>query len=398
MTKNKKTQKASPKAKSKKTPRQRVVANSRMQRNLPSSFKMRDITRSSQPMVRTSRFLSDEERYKIAQINPFHPDAIGVRVPDFQSTPTITEHWRGSVSLSSSSTGTLGIFVRPAPGYTIGIAASSGSVGSLAYVADSSALMGIVADNNLNLTFKSYRMVAAGLRISNMANFNNVAGRFTCFPVCLGPLHGNQTAITAAGAGVTAGLLSVEGLSSSNNVFQLSLPGAKRINLDQLINNDFMMNMRPCGASAHNFKRCSDVADPGGASNMLMESEEYMSLAGAVNTASSSTMQSIDAQDWIGWYIVGANLPNSAVVADLEMIFHLEGRPPAVSNVGSGFVPSTPQYSNASSRSWESILRDVANFDVSTLMPPDTVMSGVGSLLGGIAAGYKGPSRMRIQN
>lgn len=386
MNKNKKTQnKATPKPSKKNQKKQRQQVSFASLRNLDNS-----IIRAPRPGM------SDAERYKLAQLNPFHPDAVGCRVPDFESVPTISEHWRGSIRVTSSATGGISMLMRPSMGYMFNMVQGS-LTSNLAYAVDSSNLQAPLTDSVVAGVYKSFRLVSAGFRVSNLMNFSTVAGRMVATPIVLASLKGNQTAISAVGAGIATALLASEGLSGTANPWQLMQPGSKKVNLDQLINQNLGLLCRPCANDAHNFYHSDSATDPAGASGQLLQGDEWYSAAGAVSITSADA-ETINCSGWNGWLLYADGLPNSTVICEIEVILHLEGRPTNAQNAGASLVPSIPQPDRGGGPSWQSVMTQIRGFDISRMMPPDTVMQGLGSLMGGMVRGATMPGlgRRRI--
>jgi hypothetical protein len=301
-----------------------------------------------------NRALSDEGHYVALLKDAFSADARGCRVPGYDILGSVPEACHIPIGYTTSASGTLQTYIRPSPGFTVYVGSGSGSVTSpLVYSTDNSTLMGALTDATLATYGSMYRIVGGGIRVKASASLTTIAGRLTAVPLPLATLHGNQTAITNAGTGVAVNIAEVEGMSSTNNAWQLNLPGTDRKTLFQLSEGYWYLPFRPIGPAAHSWKRMTTHIDPAGSAASMLEGDEYV-IGGAVVTSTSTTMQSIDCADWIAWQVRGENLPVSTACLDVEYILHVEFRPNA-SNTGNAFLPSVAR-PQAAGIPWETLL------------------------------------------
>lgn len=123
----------------------------------------------------------DVLRYYLALTDPFHPDAVGARVPDMYAahTATYTVHATHTVTVNSSGAGSIFMF----PNLVASIYAPQGGSPDFQTIVWGDSTTSTVArwgidDAALASKLDNYRIVGCGMRIANMSSMTNAQGKF----------------------------------------------------------------------------------------------------------------------------------------------------------------------------------------------------------------------------
>lgn len=146
---------------------------------LQRTSKQRDKPRAAIP--RSVSEDPDVLRYYLALTEPFHPDAVGARVPDMYAahTATYTVHATHTVTVNSSGAGTIFMF----PNVIASIFAPQGGSSDFQTITWGDNTTTTLArwginDDALAAKLDNYRIVGCGMRIANMSSMTNAQGKF----------------------------------------------------------------------------------------------------------------------------------------------------------------------------------------------------------------------------
>jgi hypothetical protein len=190
---------------------------------------------------------------------PFSPSSIGCRVPDPWSFPTQTYHLHGTFVLSSSAfgSGTVSFYPNPilsavdwsggAPGISgSAFATTPGNPLTLSVAASGTGfcqyIQGATSLANLQSVLSDYRVVAWGIKISNLQAELNATGRIivSCVPVGdevpdIDVLTGGPAVIQQGGMAQRLAGLPASVITSST---MLELPSAFELSVQDLLHGD----------------------------------------------------------------------------------------------------------------------------------------------------------------
>lgn len=304
-----------------------------------------------------------QRRYLLALQTPFHPDAIGARVPDFNSRATapFTLRWKLIVTIPAPSVGQVSsttMILVPNPAVfgvisnnsslassTVGLATVEGSVTTP--LVGSNGIYGVLLDVATSVKpifsnqFSNFRVVAGGIRLANLAPLtNNQFVMNTYQTPCARNLIPYQQ-ICGYTVKEWAGNVSLAqasdmliGQSLTNNTTSaLNLQSRRAYTGYEIQDSPLTLSFQPNNPSAHIFRSSDGLAYELGGTAAIYGDEVIVDSAGAlVPTAGDSSLLSNT-----GWDGVITNLwqATSGVVLELEYVLHCEGTQSYNSGTGS---------------------------------------------------------------
>lgn len=295
---------------------------------LQRTSKQRDKPRAAIP--RSVSEDPDVLRYYLALTEPFHPDAVGARVPDMYAahTATYTVHATHTVTVNSSGAGTIFMF----PNVIASIFAPQGGSSDFQTITWGDNTTTTLArwginDDALAAKLDNYRIVGCGMRIANMSSMTNAQGKFIAgtyaidsswhtkdFQIAGVTMPTNSAATpgnTMADWGVPT---AVNGSFASNLLIQY--PGAQLKSAMELGEHCIDIVPRPVDPRAFSFRTCNaqlngwQTAGAAAGGAVVTGGAEFLDLCGF--EAAFVTLQ-------------GA-VPSTSTF-DVEIIYHIEGRP-----------------------------------------------------------------------
>jgi len=274
--------------------------------------------------------------YALALLHPFSPQADGVRVPEPYSLRTSTYKSRTTFVITSNSGGGFDMVINQHPVYGT-VASSLGTItGGLTYTAVAQpaglALRRVIAAADLATQCSSYRIVAAGVRIKALTNFNGSQGRIygAIIPASyeLPIQFGNGVTLAQAWD-----CFNVPYDGSSNVSTQLqSLPSGFQFQLSELMaENGVEVTFPIVGPGALNFLDANVF--------QYEQSEVYQTATGfALGAPGAFTTCAGKSQ----LLIRGEGMAVSTDVLSVELMYHVEFMPKVGTLVPSGNVSSSP--------------------------------------------------------
>lgn len=272
----------------------------------------------------------DVLRYYLALTEPFHPDAVGARVPDMYAahTATYTVHATHTVTVNSAGSATIFMFPNLVASMYVPQGASP-DFSTLTWgdnTTTAAARWGI-DDAALGAKLDNYRIVGCGMRVANMSSMTNAQGKFIAgtYPVdstwhtkdfaVAGALLATNAAYTPAATASDWGVpLTVAGAIAPNLLIQY--PGAQLKSAMELGEQCLDIVPRPVDPRAFNFRTSN--AQPNGWST------NGAAAGGAVNTGG------VEFLDLFGFEAAFISLQGAVASTssfDIEVIYHVEGRP-----------------------------------------------------------------------
>lgn len=339
------------------------------------------------------RFNPNERQYLNALLDPFADSALGCRVPNYVPCPTSVAKSEGLIALTSSATGTCGFVVMGCP--NLGLLVTAGTISQLGgtstmYSATTATGVNICPIANLQTRFEAMRLVSWGWRLRNNLSFSAVTGR-----VIIAPYVASQWQIpseqliaqwnTDGAAALQTGFNSVvnsftQSAGVTGNI--LNLPGAKNMQMDQLINTDLLFAGRPAGPEAYAFRNSVNVTESDGVYFPAGPNGYVAVTGGAFTNGNVATTHYLGA-DWCSYMVIITGLPASTAFADLEYIYHYEGTPPPSNTpiVAATQAASSP----VSTTTIEQIWQTVEKIGPAIEFAKPVIMKGANSLLTQIA-------------
>jgi hypothetical protein len=281
---------------------------------------------------------------------PFHPSAVGCRVPDVYSAPTSTYHIRGNVVLGSNSGGTLGAIFLPNPvlsmidsGLDVNAAASVQSgMTNLTVAAGASPYYGAVPLNNLAAAMSSYRVVSWGLKITNNMPLLSATGRIY---VALVPAISNVPNLGAVQATIVNNGNTYASRAFTNVQFPVSTtlldyPNATLIPISELTTGAVCLTPSPVNPVFYSFKSTYEYPY---LNSTVIESNQVLNSpgGGVLGYLGGTSINNIDGG--MSVVICADGLPASTQsVLDIEFVYHLEGSPTTLTNSQAGLTAASP--------------------------------------------------------
>lgn len=277
-------------------------------------------------------------QYAVALSNPFHPDAIGVRIPDSICYPTTTSHIRYKMSITASPGGTVSMVWLPCLHMST-IMVEGSSTGSPIVYSNNPYVGGSVSNSQLSSLTSHYRVVAAGARVIMTDTLTSAKGLYAFAPVPLGGYLPDEVLLDIPAADVTSAFR-VMGLQKPSATIT-TLPAAVAMNAQDLMQGgDITLRYIPYSNSATNFKK---VCPAQAWSTDCLVLTPPISFNGTTGTATGgslgcSSLTNVDGM--LGYYIYVDNLPSTSGEFAVEIIYHLEYVPLPVTTPLAASTPS----------------------------------------------------------
>lgn len=291
--------------------------------------------------------------YTQALRNPFSPGAIGARVPDPHSQPTVTYHFRSTYTMSSSASGTVSAFFLPSPCYSY-ISDFTGTMTAPTWTAVQSGGTQfaqnkpagyLVSPTEMTSKLTEYRVVAWGLRLVAKDTATNTKGKIylaTTPTTANAPSWNTMNTVTAADLGVVSEYTCGTDIAFLNGNIQ-NLPSAKVFSMQDLLRGEIQVNGYPVTSSFYDFKGTTDRNNVAWNVNQVLADEGvFNNTAGLVNATAGGRKDIASLRGGSAVLLYATGLPASTNEFDVEVIYHLEGSPNVVSYGGgvTGLIPS----------------------------------------------------------
>lgn len=267
----------------------------------------------------------DLARYYLALTDPFHPGAAGAKVPDQYSCPTTTQTVRASFTVTANSNGNAGVFLFPNPVTAAVLFNGSCSEFSSITWGDNTTTTQArwgVDPTTFAAKLDNYRIVGYGARITGLSSMTNASGKFIMgsYPISSQWVTkdftvGGNTIATNANFTI-ARTLGAWGMPYTGTTLSPGLlvnnPGSQVVSAIDASENIYGVTPRLSSPAALAFRDAGD---------------NYMGTdyVGGATTSGDGSYLRIDGHEAAFIYYTGGVASTSTF--DLEIIYHLEGKP-----------------------------------------------------------------------
>jgi len=277
--------------------------------------------------------------------DPFCDQAIGVRIPDEYSYPTVTYKQQSLTSWTPATGGGMNLVLLPNPVISVYVFAGTFSGSSLAQI-NGQAAYGFCVPTTVASVFSSYRVTCAGWRLRNIAGLgNNISGSISVAPLLV-PEDTEITYDMISNYSVPQANLisSLTNTSGSSNLLEgvSGWPLAKTYPMDELVENVLCLSSAPVTPGALAFNVCNTNAS----NAALNATDTYFSgrRGSLVFAAGSILTISVGGTGFSGgrvaWVLEGQGLTGGVSSLQIEFIFHMEGPVKFVTNdSANNFIP-----------------------------------------------------------
>jgi hypothetical protein len=327
-------------------------------------------------------------QYGFALADPFNDKAIGARVPDMFSAPTVTYRARGTMTIGSNASGVASLLLNAAPHIsTIDMTGSSVTTsGQQNYPTTNAGVYQSATISNLYGDFSTYRVVGAGWKIRNLLPPTSATGRIIIAPaasVGVVPGPGYLTLYSSTNEILARDLVGIDTGSTTSGFLSdiLEFPDSVEYTIQDIISNSISLNSKPLSPQAFNF-----------ANTNLNINNTGPSETGDVfyTTSSGLVAGGENANDriygWESFMLRAEGLPvSTAACFEVQYVVHLEGIPPSL--VGAGqLCPAIVPVSHVDINGHNTVLSKVLS-SPSIRFATDLASSGFNGYKKGGAAG-----------
>lgn len=286
-------------------------------------------------------------KYFLALTDPFHPGAVGAKVPDQYSCPTITQTVRASFTITANSSGNAGLLVLP--NVIASVACFNGTCGDFSTItwgdntATTQARWG-VDPSTFAAKMDNYRIVGYGVRMTGLSSMTNASGKFILgtYPITTNwatkdfPVGGTTMATNANNTQFKA--WSSWGVPTSGSTLTpallVNLPGSRVVSAIEASENLFEINPRLSTPEAMNFRSSGDSLSG------------FDQVPGATTGGDASYLHVAGHEASYIYYTGGVA---STSTFDIELIYHLEGKPSLSTGTTQAVVSVVPSQTQAAS-------------------------------------------------
>lgn len=304
--------------------------------------------------------LPDSHRaYRVAIRNPFHPDAIGARVPDSYSYPTVCYHINTTFSATPNAQGNLEAVFLPTPTCTA-IYGQGALTGGTAF-ANNSTFLYMVSPQTLYQQMTSFRVVAWGLRIILKDTQTNTRGRFYAAVIptprsgATWPFYNNITAISIPVISQNVVGYAVGGTvpTAVQSLASCTMFSAQ----DMIESGSRVISVSPSHCSQYEFRGLYDNGTSTWNANTSAFDAGGMTNVGVGTNGSFHDPVSLAGGAACILYASGLEDGN---VFDVDVVYHLEGTPNVLSISGSTTTTIAPSSQDVVVGSTQTVERELA--------------------------------------
>ncbi len=270
----------------------------------------------------------DIARYYLALTDPFHPGAVGARVPDMFSCPTVTRTIRATFTMTVNASGVAGALVFPNP--VASVCCFNGSCpdfGTSTFGDGSSITYSRwgVDPTAFGNSIDTYRIVGYGIRVTGLSSMTNASGKFVmgAYPInaswatkdfTVGGVTMNTNAAMTPYNTYAAWGVPVSGSTLVPSQF-VNLPGSRVVSAIEMSENVFAVTPRLSSPQALQFRDSRDN----------YQGFDAVSQPAGATVAGDGTYLDLKGHEACYVYYSGGTANTSTF--DLEIIYHLEGKP-----------------------------------------------------------------------
>lgn len=290
-------------------------------------------------------------QFALALRDPFHPHAIGVRVPDSYAIPTVTYHVRGSVSLTSDANGVIGGAFLPSPSLTFVLSDGTVTGGLLSFTANTGVKY-VSSPTAMQAVLTEYRVVSWGLRFVPKDTAFAAKGKYYLAFVpttANAPSWNTLETVSATNLNIIGEYLCGFPLGNGNLQGIVNHPSVRTFTAQDLMRGEVMVSGLPLTPSYYDFKGTSDrTSNPWGAGLVLADEGVFNHTTGLVNATAGGRKDVASIRGGMALLFTGLGCPALTQEIDVEYVYHLEGTP-NIGNNGGALVPSSQKVTVGSS-------------------------------------------------
>ncbi len=273
----------------------------------------------------------DLTQYHLALTDPFHPGAVGAKVPDQYATPTITQTVRASLTLTANSAGEIGALVFPNPVASTYLYAGNGSDFSTITWGDNTTTTQArwgVDPTTFASKFDNYRIVGYGIRVTGLSSMTNASGKFIMgsypvqskwvtkdFPVG-GVTMATNANFTHIATETDWGMPVASG--SHRPSLLVNLPGSTVVSAIEAAENVYEITPRISSPEALNWRDSGDS---------VIGTDIVGQTGAPLNSVTTGSAGYLELNGFEAAYVYYTGGVASTSSIDLEVIYHLEGKP-----------------------------------------------------------------------
>lgn len=326
-------------------------------------------------------------KYALALRNPFSTSAMGCRLPDSYSMPTVTYHVRGAITCTSDATGAFsGIFL-PSPCFTW-IQGLGTNAGSRTAFTNNNTTYYVIAPSTLANVLTEYRVVSWGIRILPKDTVNASKGKWyvsTVPTTANAPSWNTLETVTAAGVDVISEYAC--GLSTSVLSNTVNLQSCRTFTAQDLMRGEIMVTGLPLNTSFYDFRGTTDRSSLAwNVGQVLADEGVFNNTTGLVNATAGGRKDIASLRGGMAVALFATGMPASTQEFDMEYVYHMEGTPNISGSGGGQIVPSAAAPLVGSTAVVEKILSaaHIAGSVVSMLPNP---VGGIGQMVADFSRG-----------
>lgn len=305
------------------------------------------------------RSVFGSRQYECALRNPFLPEAIGCRVPDSYAIPTATYHVRGSLSLTSDATGSIGYLFLPSPCFSA--LKIDGTDTGMVNFAQNAYARYVLSPTSMANVLTEYRTVAWGIRLVPKDTVFASKGKFylaTVPTTANAPSWNTLETVSAASVGVIAEYTCGLAFNTGTQVARiLNLPSVRTFTAQDMMRGEVIVTGLPLSSSFYDFRGTTDRSSMTWNTNQVLADEGvFNNTTGLVNATAGGRKDVASLRGGMAIALYATGLPGATNEFDVEYIYHLEGTPNITTDGGGQLVPSAMKPMIGSTHVVESIL------------------------------------------
>jgi len=301
------------------------------------NLQMVQVVRARAPRPRRVPYTDSAVRqYRLTLRNPFHPDAMGVRVVDSVCYPTTVSHLRFKVACTTTATGTFQAAILPFLQANMILNAGT-ATGNPGVYANNTSVSYVASLSTLKNLYSSFRVVAWGARVILTDANLTAKGVYTVAPVLLGGLVPGEQTLSVA-ATTTANIFANFNLPQPTELIA-SMPAAAAVNAQDLMQRgELLMRGIPYSVTAYNMKIPLPNASWSATTGFTQGGGLYASATGTWPYVEQTNANSSDGL--VGYLLSVSGAPASTSEFSIEFIYHIEGVPQPSSGLNMASSPS----------------------------------------------------------
>lgn len=281
-----------------------------------------------QPPGRRNRY-DDLEQYRLALRDPFHVDAVGVRVPDSYCFPTVTYHIRTQYVISAGAGGEVTFLFLPSPAFSYLKYAGGISTPASIFAQNNDAGY-LVSPTELATKLTEYRVVSWGIKL--IAKDTAFASKGKLYLALVpttnnAPSWNTMETVSASSVSVVAEYTAGLTFGYVGNAI-MNYPSVKVYSMQDLLRGDVTVTGLPLSASFYDFKGTSDRSNTEwNAGQVIADEGVFNSSTGLVNSTAGGRKDVASLRGGMAVLLYATGLPANTNEFDIEVIYHLEGSP-----------------------------------------------------------------------